>query len=51
MQKNINRMITIIVDRARIIIHLRSFKIVILIDTRIRKRFNVRIWLCFEALM
>jgi hypothetical protein len=33
---------TILVRADRIIVHLRSFEIVILIDTRMRKRFNLR---------
>lgn len=34
--------ITILVRADRMIIHLRSFEIVILMDTRMQKRFNLR---------
>lgn len=42
---------TILVRAGRMIIYLRSFEIVILIDTRMRKRFNLKGLPCFERLL
>lgn len=42
---------TILIRADRMIIHLRSFDIIILIDTTMRKRFNLRTWLCFVEIM
>lgn len=51
-QRERNRTSTSILDRADLmIVHLQSFGIVVFIDTRMRKRFNLRVCPRFEEII